>query len=37
MDEHGSPLGEDIYHAPLTLNNKEFDTMALGTIRLAYK
>ncbi|KAL4449506.1 hypothetical protein ABPG77_007150 [Micractinium sp. CCAP 211/92] len=36
VDEHGNPLGEDIYHAPLTLNNKEYDTMALGTIRLAY-
>lgn len=37
VDEHGNPLAEDIYHAPLTLNSKEFDTMALGTIRLAYK
>jgi hypothetical protein len=37
VDDHGSPLQSDLYGAPLTFSGRQHDTMALGTIRVAYK
>ncbi|KAI3429606.1 hypothetical protein D9Q98_005692 [Chlorella vulgaris] len=36
VDEHSRPLQSDLYGAPLTFSGKQHDTMALGTIRVAY-
>jgi outer membrane protein insertion porin family len=36
VDDHGSPLQSDLYGAPLTFSGRQHDTMALGTIRVAY-
>lgn len=37
VDDHGRRLDADLYGAPLTFSGKEHDTMALGTLRVAYK
>lgn len=36
VDDHGRPLQSDLYGAPLTFSGRQHDTMALGTIRVAY-
>jgi hypothetical protein len=36
VDDHGHQLPQDLYGAPLTFSRRQHDTMALGTIRLAY-
>ena len=37
VDDHGAPLPTDLYGAPLTFSGRRHDTMALGTIRVAYR
>ncbi|KAI7843074.1 hypothetical protein COHA_003245 [Chlorella ohadii] len=36
VDDHGHPLDTDMYGTQLTFSGKPHDTMALGTIRVAY-